>query len=316
MTGGLMAGGAMTGLPREAWTAAAVACGTVCGLGLVAIGYGAVPRTRTVTEQRPAVWHALLRRLPADWTKRRVAVAAVAGVVAGALTAWPVAVVLTTIAVLTLPGLLGGDKAAARRTERMEALALWTEMLRDTLSAAAGLEQAVLVTADIAPTALGAELRDLAEQIRAGRFLPEALRAFAVAVDDPLADLTVAALVMAASKQAGQLGMLLGELAESVREQVAMYQRIDAGRASVRTAVRVTVITTLAMVVGLVVFNRRYLDPFDSMTGQLVLAVMGALFVASFASLRVIGRIEEPVRLITTSAADPGPASTTSGGSR
>ncbi|MFF4602593.1 type II secretion system F family protein [Streptomyces sp. NPDC001339] len=222
------------------------------------------------------------------------------GVVAGALTTWPVAAVLTTVAVLTLPGLLGPDRAAARRTERMEALAAWTEMLRDTLSAAAGLEQAVLATADIAPAALEPEMRSLAAAIRSGRGLPSALRAFASEVDDPLADVVVAALVMAAEQQAGQLAPLLGELAESVREQVAMRQRVDAGRASVRTGVRVTVSVTLGMTAGLVVFNRPYLDPFNTWTGQVVLAAVGALFAASFTYLSIIGRIDEPVRLITT----------------
>ncbi|MEV0966468.1 type II secretion system F family protein [Streptomyces sp. NPDC049910] len=280
-----------------ATTGLAVACGAAFGLGLVAIGYGAV--RRAAREHRTGVLTALAARPPAAWTTRRVVIAVVTGVLAGALTTWPVAAVLTTVAMLTLPGLLGPDRAAARRTERMEALATWTEMLRDTLSAAAGLEQAVLATADIAPTALGPELQGLAAAVRSGSPLPTALRAFAEDAEDPLADVVVAALVMAAEQQASQLGPLLGELADSVREHVAMRQRIDAGRASVRTGVRVTVIVTLGMVVGLVVFNRPYLAPFDTLTGQLVLAVVGFLFAASFGYLTAIGRIDEPVRLIS-----------------
>ncbi|MER6091289.1 type II secretion system F family protein [Streptomyces bluensis] len=283
-----------------AWTGIAVACGTAFGLGLVAIGYGAV--RRVVREERPGFWRALVVRLPGEWSRRRVVIAVMVGVIVGALTAWPVAAVLTTVAMLTLPGLLGPDRQAARRTERMEALATWTEMLRDTLSAAAGLEQAVLATADIAPAALEPEMRELAAAVRSGRPLPDGLRAFAEDVDDPLADVVVAALVMAAEQQASHLAPLLTELAESVREQVAMRQRIDAGRASVRTGVRVTVIVTLGMAVGLVVFNRPYLDPFDTLTGQAVLAVVGALFAVSFTYLTAIGRIEEPVRLIGPTA--------------
>ncbi|MGW3627536.1 type II secretion system F family protein [Streptomyces sp. NPDC000880] len=294
------------------WPGVAVACGTVFGLGLVAIGYGAV--RRAAREERPGLWRALVTRLPGDWTTRRVVIAVTSGVVAGALTTWPVAAVLTAVAMLTLPGLLGPDRHAARRTERMEALALCTEMLRDTLSAAAGLEQAVLATSDIAPAALESEMRELAAAVRSGRPLPAALRAFAEDVDDPLADVVVAALVMAAEQQASQLAPLLGELAESVREQVAMRQRIDAGRASVRTGVRVTVTVTLGMAVGLMVFNRPYLDPFNTLRGQAVLAVVGVLFAASFTYLTAIGRIEEPVRLIgpttprTAAGTEPGGA--------
>ncbi len=286
-------------------TALAVACGTVCGLGIVAVGYGAVRRGER--EDRPGFLHRVLAGLPADWTTRRVVIAVTAGFVAGALTTWPVAAVLTTVAMLTLPGLLGPDRAAARRTERMEALAAWTEMLRDTLSAAAGLEQAVLATADIAPAALEPEMRKLASAVRSGHPLPAALRALAADVDDPLADVVVAALITAAEQQASQLAPLLGELAESVREQVAMRQRIEAGRASVRTAVRVTVIVTLGMTLGLVVFNRPYLDPFNTWTGQVVMAVVGALFAASFIHLSAIGRIDEPVRLISPAPAGSAP---------
>ncbi|MGW2055898.1 type II secretion system F family protein [Streptomyces sp. NPDC001840] len=280
----------------EAWTGIAVACGTLFGLGLAAIGYGVV--RRPAGAKRPSPWSALAGRLPEAWTGRRVVIAAMAGVVAGALTTWPVAAVLTTVAMLTLPGLLGPDRHAARRTERMEALATWTEMLRDTLSAAAGLEQAVLATADIAPAALESEMRELAAAVRSGRPLPVTLRTLAEELDDPLADVVVAALAMAAEQQAGQLAPLLGELAESVREQVAMRQRIDAGRASVRTGVRVTVIVTLGMAVGLIVFNRAYLDPFNTLGGQAVLATVGVLFATSFTYMTAIGRIEEPVRLI------------------
>ncbi|AEM82381.1 Type II secretion system F domain-containing protein [Streptomyces violaceusniger Tu 4113] len=280
-------------------TAGAIAAvlGVAFGTGLLLIICGVL--RRPASEGSGAGWgRRLARQLPAGWNQRRLTAAVVAGVMAGALTRWPVAAVLTTAALLTLPGLLGPDRAAVARTERLEALALWTEMLRDTLSAAAGLEQAVLATADIAPTALRRELSALVVSVRSGQPLPAALRTFADDADDPLADVVVAALVMAAERQASQLAALLGELADSVREQVAMRQRIDAGRASIRTGVRVTVTVTLGMAVGLTVFNRPYLDPFNTLTGQLVLAVVGALFAASFTWLSAIGRVHEPVRLV------------------
>ncbi|WP_307813703.1 type II secretion system F family protein [Streptomyces sp. N35] len=281
----------------------AALCGAVFGLGLWLIAAGA-QRRPVVPVSGPGRWQRLKLRLPEQWKGTRLAAAVTAGVLVGALTGWPVAGVLTVVAVLTLPGLLGRDKATARRTERMEALALFTELLRDTLSAAAGLEQAILATADVAPKALGAESADLAAAIRAGRPLPEALRTFAREVDDPLGDMVVAALVMAAERQARQLATLLGELAETVREQVAMRQRIDAGRASVRTGVRVTVSVMLGMALGLITFNRPFLEPYDTAAGQLVLAIVGALFAVAFAWLRTIAHIKEPARLLQAAAAD------------
>ncbi|MEV0093711.1 type II secretion system F family protein [Streptomyces sp. NPDC050738] len=281
----------------------AAVLGAFCGAGLLLAVTGARRRVQEVASEEQ--WRRrILERVPASWDRRRVSVCALLGVAAGALTGWPVAAVLTTLGLLTLPGLLGPDKSAARRTERMEALALWTELLRDTLSAAAGLEQAILATADVTPPALSRETAHLASAIRSGQPLPAALRAFAAEADDPLADTVVAALVMAAERQAKQLAALLGELAEAVREQVAMRQRIDAGRASTRTGVRVTVTVTLGMALGLVVLNRPYLDPFDSPTGQIVLAVVGVLFAASFTWLQAIAKIKEPVRLLAPVPAD------------
>lgn len=299
-------------LGTATFTEVAICCGTVFGLGLVVIAYGLA--RREPHERGLGLRHRLKQRLPAGWTSRRVVIAMTAGLVAGALTSWPVAAILTTVAALTLPGLLGPDRAAARRTERLEALATWTEMLRDTLSAAAGLEQAVLATADIAPAALESELREVAAALRSGRPLPAALRAFARQADDSLADVVVSALVTAAEQQAGHLASLLGELAESVREQIAMRQRISAGRASVRTGIRVTVTITLGMAVGLVVLNRPYMAPYNTLTGQAVLAAVGALFTVSFVHLTVIGRLDEPVRLIRPTA-DPTPAGSAEGGS-
>ncbi|MEU6158819.1 type II secretion system F family protein [Streptomyces sp. NPDC047130] len=282
-------------------TAVTMLLGAAFGAGIIAVVHGLRKQPDAQDEAGGlGLVRRLRERLPQDWTRRRVTVAAVCGVVAGALTGWPVGALLTAAALLTLPGLLGPDRQASCRTEQMEALGTWTEMLRDTLSSAAGLEQAVLATADIAPAPLESELRALAVEVRAGRPLPSALRAFAEAVDDPLADVVVAALLMAAEQQARQLGSVLGELAESVREQVAMRQRIDAGRASVRTGVRVTVVVTLGMTVGLVVFNRSYLQPFDTAAGQGVLAVIGALFAVTFGWLTSIGRIAEPGRLVST----------------
>ena len=92
-----------------------------------------------------------------------------AGVIAGALTGWPVGGLLVAVGVLALPDLLGPDRASAARVERMEAVATWTEMLRDTLSAAAGLEQAVLATAPLAPPALRDPVQALAGRIRSGQ---------------------------------------------------------------------------------------------------------------------------------------------------
>ncbi|WP_063784296.1 type II secretion system F family protein [Streptomyces sp. SBT349] len=273
---------------------ALLGAGTGAGLALLIAGAA----RRPVEGERAHRWKAFVVRIPAALRGPRVFGAVVAGVVVVALTGWPVAGLLVAVGAVTLPTLLGPDREAVRRLERMEAIATFTEMLRDTLSAAAGLEQSLLAAADVAPAGVRQEVKALAGRIRAGQPLPAALEAFAEEMNDPAADTVVAGLLMAARRQAAHLAPLLGSLAESVREQVAMRQRIAAGRASARTSVRVCCATTIALASGLVCLNRPYLEPFDSAAGQLALAAAGGLFAVSFAWLHSIAAIREAPRLL------------------
>ena len=113
-------------------------------------------------------------------------------VVVAALTGWPVAAVLAGLGAWALPSVLGGAKERAREVARTEAIAGWAEMLRDTLSAAAGLEQAIVATASVAPLPIRDEVVALAGRLEAERLVP-ALRRFADDLADPTGDLVVAA---------------------------------------------------------------------------------------------------------------------------
>ena len=144
--------------------------------------------------------------------------------------------VLAGLAAWFLPRAAGPRPAGTRAVGRIEAIAGWTEMLRDTLAAAAGLEQAILATAPLAPVPVREQVTALAVRIQRGQRLPAALRAFAAEVADPTGDLVVAALLLAAEQQARDLGELLASLADSAREHAAMRLRVAAGRARVRTA--------------------------------------------------------------------------------
>ncbi len=251
----------------------------------------------------------------------RLAVAVGAGVLTGTVTGWIVGAVLAAAAVWFLPRLVGPDRAHARRVARIEAIASWTEMLRDVLSAAAGLEQAILATAPLAPAAIRGEVATLAARLESGQRLAPALRALARELDDPTADLVLAALVLAAEHQARQLGDLLGSLATTARGQAAMRMRVETGRARTRTSVRVIVATTLAFAAGVVVFNRAYLDVYNTATGQIVLLLIGALFAAGFAWLARIATSGRQTRVLALDTPDvtgarDGDEATVSGGER
>ena len=271
-------------------TALAAVLGAGVGLGvlLVALGW------RGVEGRRPA------RR----WTRRqleghtlRLAVAVGAAVVVGAGTGWPVAALLATAACWGVPQLFTESKAHARLIAKVEAVASWAEMLRDTMAGAAGLEQAIIASAPVAPLPIRGEVATLAAGLERERLGP-ALRAFADEVADPTCDLVVAALVLAAEHQASRLGELLGTLAASARDQATMRLRVEAGRARTRTSVRVIVGVTLGLALFLAILNHGYLAPYSSPLGQFVLLVVGVLFALAFAWLAKITRPVEPARLL------------------
>jgi len=229
----------------------------------------------------------------------RLAGCAAAGVLAAAFTGWLVAGVLAALGAYALPRFLGRDQAHARELARIEAVAVFTELLRDTLAAAAGLEQAILAVAPAAPPAIRAPATDLAARISSGTRLPAALQKFADQVADPTCDLVVGALVLASQNQARNLTDLLTELAQAARDQAALRLRTAAGRARTRTAVRAVVGVVLAMAIGLLLFSRDYLAPYSSALGQVVLLVVAGIFTGAFAWMARIARGPAPVRFLT-----------------
>jgi Flp pilus assembly protein TadB len=277
--------------------AAALGWGTGVGLLLLILGLTTPP------EQPRRDWPALARwrqqmATHARPDHRRWAVVTAVGVGVALVTRWPVAAVLSALGAWVLPGLIGPDREHTRRVARLEAIAVWTESLRDNLAGAAGLEQSLTASAIGAPAPIAEEVTRLVTRLHRGWHLPQALRGFAADLADPAADLVVAGLLLAASGSAGHLREVFGELAASARATVASRQRIAADRQRTRTSARVIVGTTLGMAAALILLNRGYLQPFDTAAGQVALAAVGACFACAFAWLAHLMRDRDTARVL------------------
>ncbi|MGD0441364.1 MAG: type II secretion system F family protein [Acidimicrobiales bacterium] len=235
-------------------------------------------------------------RGPTRGQLRQGAIALTAGLLAFAVTRWPVAIPLGAGAVLGLRGLVGGPGDGA--IEKLEAIASWTEMLRDTLAGAAGLTQALIATAQVSPRAIREQVGALASRLSAGALVATALRSFADELADPAADVVVATLLMAATERAHRLGDLLGALAESTRQDVAMRQAVEASRASARSAVRTVTGFSLGFVAFMVVFARPYLEPYRTPVGQAMLVVVAAVFGLGLWLMGIMVRARPQSRLL------------------
>ena len=262
--------------------------GAVLGAGLL-LAVRAVAGAPAADASRPS----LLRRGGGTPWRSRWLRAAVVGLAALVLTRWLVAGVGLALLALLWERLVGGGAEEGRGIARLEALASWTESLRDTIAGAVGLEQAIPATTPTAAPVLRPSLNLLVDRLRIREPLHEALLSFADDVDDPSADVVCAALVLNARLRGPGLRDVLGALAASTREELDMRRRVEASRRSIRRSVRIVLVVVLGVMGGLALLNRPYVAPYGTVTGQVVLVAVGALLLAGLWWLR---RLSEPPR--------------------
>ena len=213
------------------------------------------------------------------------------------LTGWPVAGVLAAIGGFTAPTIVGAKASRGREIDEMQAIATWVEMVRDTVGAASGLAETLKATAVTAPAGLQAHVRRLAA--RAEREpLPEALIKFAKETNHAIADTVAITLVLAATSQVGSIQESLAELAENTRQEVSMRLRIEASRARQFTSARFIAGVVSVFSIGMVALSRAYLSPFDTASGQVVLAAVGVLFIGSGIALTRMSNFDSPPRIL------------------
>jgi tight adherence protein B len=271
-------------------TLLAAVVGAVLGLG-VWLGVAAIRGVRLLPEARRLV----PRAVPAERAVAWLSAAVLSGLVVGLATGWPVAGIATAVGVLAGPAVLGGTARRQAEAKKAEAIATWADMIRDTMAGAAGLEEALIQTAGVAPTVIAPQLKAFAHRLR-HRSLDDALTELAADLDHPSADLLVAALAAAGRLEARDLGSLLARLAEAIRGDVRMRVRVEVGRARIRTSGRIAVGTTVATVVFLYLFAGHLLEPYDTLAGQAWLGVVAGVFFGAGWLLHHYSRLEVPGR--------------------
>jgi len=289
-------------IPIELFDPFVMLAGAAVGGGLFLLGlalYGVPARPPRPGRRRDR--RELLRAL-----STRSAVATIIGVLVLVVTGWPVLTVGAVLLVLAWRGLAGGAAEERAAMRRLEALAAWTESLRDTIAGAAGLEQAIPVSVRAAAPTLRPHLRALVDRLHTRMPLPDALREFADELDDPSADLVIAALILNARLRGPGLRDVLGALAASAREELDVRRKVEAERRATRRSVQIVVVVALLFAALLILFNPAYVSEYDSLLGQAVLVVVAGLFGAGFLWMRRLARFDKPLRLLAASGARSG----------
>jgi Flp pilus assembly protein TadB len=277
--------------------------GAIIGLGAL-IGAGLALLLYAVTRHEDAPVDTRSRGARAARQLRALGTRLPIGILVGLLTLlvtrWPVAGAAATTLALGWPALMGGARSERRAAERLEALAIWTESLRDTTAGSVGLEQAIMATSRTAPDPIRAELITLADRLRVRVPLPQALHRLADDLDDASADLVVAALLLNARLRGPGLRQVLTSLSDSARAELEMRGRVMAGRAATRRSVQIVVGFTGFFVLGLVLFNPSYVEPYGTAFGQLMLLVVVGFFGAGFLWLKRLAAYDVPERFLHT----------------
>ena len=291
--------------------------GALAGLGLILTALTAI--TRPASQADPAAAGLPPRRRrgrparpvtarPTTLMLRRLLPAVLAAGVVGGVTRWPVGAVLAAVAATALPRLLGGGKAAERNNARLQALADWTRRLADSITAGAGLEDALVRSARTAPAPLAVEIGALAHRLQAHLPTELALRAFADDVDDAAGDQVAAALLLAARRQGRGVVTVLADLADTVAKTVAARREVEADRAKPRNSMRQVIAITIGFTFALGVLNPGYAGRYGTPAGQAVLALAGLIYIAGCWWMAQLARTPPTPRVLPPTSAATGPA--------
>jgi tight adherence protein B len=297
-------------LPEPGVLFAALVSGAFGGVVvmLIAAVRGGIPSTLSRPSRPPSLPRRLWTLLQSPGLSSRLAGGVAVGVVTLLLTRWPVAAAGLTALVLAWPRLFGGARAEQQQINRLEALVVWTESLRDTVGGHASLEQAIPVTADGAPPLIRPALLRLVGQLRARLPLDKALLTLASELDDASADLVLAALILNVQRRGDGLGQVLSGLAVAAREELDMRQRVSADRAGLRRGVQIVVLMTIGFGAFLIVLGGAYVRPYDTPAGQVALTVVLGMFAAGFAWMRQLSGAAEPLPFLARPGQHPDPA--------
>ncbi len=258
------------------------------GVALIASGSRRTPIQPERTEAR---------RRQAELVVTRAALAAGAGLVALALTRWPVAALGAGVGAYILAGRRGRTKPAAE-IDRTEALAAWAEMLRDGVGTPRGIEGIVTSTASTAPVLIRPAVMRFAHRL-AWQDLHEALPELADELDHRIGDLIVTSLDISARTGARQVRAVLDDLADAAREEARMLRRQEVARARPRSEMHQVVFISTLVVAALAVVGRDYLAPYRTGVGQIVLCAVAGLWAIGFTAMARLARAEPVERFLT-----------------
>jgi len=254
---------------------------SLMGIRLFA-GFGSGVRSAQVAAERFVLW---------------LLAAFVGAAFVWAYTSWPVGGFWAFAGIISIPLLRSKKHSATDEIAKVEAIATWSEQIRDTMNASAGLQQSLIATAANGPAVIQRELAAFARRAPRGD-LTGALQQLGLDLDHPASDLVIAGLVSATELDAGRLVPLLSRLASSIRDEAEMRVRIEVSRARVRTSMKIVGFFVSLTIALLIIVGRDLLKGYQTTLGQFWLLVIGGVVVLAIWSTRKLAEVPRPERFV------------------
>ena len=277
--------------------------GTLLALGLLGIG-----RLTRGLPLLPPLHDWLLRGARVQHTPNRLAASEHRTLIIGAAVGLVVVIVARNLVfgvivgagVVLWPMVVGGGKAERAALAKLEALAHWTEALRDLAQKGSGLESVIPRTVDTASDVLVGPLRLMSRRLSVKVPLPEALSLFADEVDDASADTVVAALALSARQRRGRLSDVLSTLSEALRDELEQRTKVMRERNVIRREAAQVAVLTGVLVTGASLFAPPSLPVDDDGAAQILPLLLAIAFVVVFSRVRKLAEPEPQPRFLSS----------------
>jgi Flp pilus assembly protein TadB len=117
---------------------------------------------------------------------------------------------------------------------------------------------------------------------------------------DPVFDTCVATLLLNENLGSGQLGVVLAELAEAVRDELRVRAEQRSRQLQMVWSARVIALLPVVVLAAIRTVSPQYLDVFNSTSGQLVLGACALSVVVGYGAMRWTSRLPIDERVLVS----------------
>lgn len=191
-------------------------------------------------------------------------------------TRWPAAALFGVIVGWVGPDVSASFSQKKKSLAQIEAYESWVSQLAHLIRSGNHVVGALKLSLGGAPEAIKEDVSILIAQTEIIGSVP-ALDQFAERSRSPYADQIVLGLRVA-YESGTKVAEVFNDLDDVFKNEIDITKRAESSRQLANTQILLSLGISFALVVLLVIINRGYLEPFDTLTGQVVMVIAASLF--------------------------------------